>query len=56
MLDSKLCKMFMIWWDRIMPEFNYDRDFDTYQAKWSVYTRYNVDFYDWRQVYGHLVA
>jgi hypothetical protein len=55
MLDSKLCKMFLIWWDRIKPEFNYDRDFETYQAKWSVYTRYNVDFYDWRPVYGHLV-
>ena len=56
MLDSKLCKMFMIWWDRVKPEFNYDRDFETYMAKWSVYCRDNVDFYDWRQVYGHNVS
>ena len=56
MLDSKLCKMFMIWWDRIKPEFNHDNDFETYQAKWSSYYRANVDFYDWRFVYGHNVG
>jgi len=53
MLDSKLAKMFFVWWDRIKPEFNYDRDFDTYQAKWSAYMRCNVDAYDWRPIYGH---
>jgi len=56
MLDSKLAKMFLVWWDRIKPEFNYDRDFETYVAKWSVYKRQNVDFYDWRPVYGHNVS
>jgi len=56
MLDSKLCKMFLIWWNRVKPEFNYDRDFETYSAKWSVYKRTNVDFYDWRLAYGHNVT
>jgi len=56
MLDSKLCKMFLIFWDRVKEEFNYDRDFETYIAKWSVYARYNADWYDWRMVYGHNVV
>lgn len=56
MCDSKLMKMFFVWWDRVKPEFNYDRDFDTYMAKWSVYSRYNVDAYDWRPIYGHNVT
>ena len=56
MQDSKLAKMFFIWWDRVKPEFNYDRDFETYVAKWSVYMRCNVDFYDWRPLYGHVAT
>lgn len=56
MQDSKLCKLFLYWWDRIKPEFNYDRDFETYQAKWSCYTRYQPDFYDWRFLFGHNVT
>jgi phage major head subunit gpT-like protein len=53
MIDSELCKMNMIWWDRVKPEYNYDRDFDTYVAKWSVYMRCNTEFNGWHHVYGH---
>lgn len=53
MLDSKLAKLFFTWWDRVKPEFNYDRDFDTYVAKWSVYMRCNYDFAAWQPIYGH---
>jgi hypothetical protein len=56
MLDSKLCKMFMLWWDRVKPEFAYDRDFDTLMAKWRVYMRYTAGHADWRFVYGHNVT
>jgi len=56
MIDSRLAKQFLMWVDRVKPEFNYDRDFDTFVAKWSVYMRYGVGFGDWRWVYGHLVA
>lgn len=56
MIDSKLAKLFLVWWNRVKPEFNYDRDFDTYVAKWSVYFRENPDFYDWRWIYGHLAT
>jgi hypothetical protein len=56
MIDSKLCKMFLVWYDRIKPEFAYDRDFDTLMAKWSVYMRYGLGWADWRFVYGHNVS
>lgn len=56
MLDSSLMKECFIWCDRIKPEFNYDRDFDTLVAKWSVYMRYGVGCSDWRSIYGHLVS
>ena len=56
MIDSKLAKMFVLWWDRVKPEFAYDRDFDTLMAKWSVYMRYTAGWADWRPIYGHLVS
>ena len=31
LIDSKYCKMFLKWFDRISPEFNKDKDFDTYE-------------------------
>jgi hypothetical protein len=52
MIDSKLCSQYLLWWDRVKPEFNYDRDFDTLMAKWSVYMRYDADFADWKFIYG----
>ncbi len=53
MIDSKLAKLFFIYWTRVAPEFNYDRDFDTYVSKWSVYKREAADFYAWQPIYGH---
>lgn len=55
-LDSKLAKQFLLFWDRIKPEFAYDRDFDTMVAKWSVYARYNTQFTGWQHIYGHNVS
>ncbi len=55
-LDSVLAKMFFYWFDRIKGDFNYDRDFDTMVAKWSVYERYNCGFADWRGIYGNKVT
>ena len=56
MIDSRLAKMFFLHWYRIKPEFEYDRDFDTKMAKWSVYYRDAVGFAAWQPVYGHLVS
>jgi len=55
MIDSKLAKMFLLWWDRIKPEFEYDRDFDTKVAKWSIYCRYQAGWAAWQPIYGHSV-
>jgi phage major head subunit gpT-like protein len=56
MLDSKFCKMYLKWFNRIPVEFNKDKDFDTYISKWSVYQRYSYGFSDWTFIYGHNVA
>jgi phage major head subunit gpT-like protein len=56
MLDQRMSKMFLKWFNRIPTEFNKDKDFDTYIAKWSVYTRYSYGFSDWTWIYGHNVA
>ena len=56
MIDSKMAKMYLKWFNRIETEFNKDKDFDTYISKWSVYTRYSYGFSDWTWIYGHEVA
>ena len=56
MIDSKMAKMYLKWFNRIPVEFNKDKDFDTYVSKWSVYTRYSYGFSDWTWIYGHNVA
>ena len=55
MYDSKLCKIFMLWLDRVKGDFNYDRDFETLVAKWSVYERYECNHAAWQFIYGHNV-
>ncbi len=55
MLDSQLAKQFLLWYDRVKGDYNYDRDFDTMVAKWFVYERYNCTWADWKPVYGHNV-
>jgi len=56
MLDSKLCKMFLLWWDRVKPGIKQDSDTDTLVAKWYEYFRCSAGWADWRQVYGHNVS
>ena len=56
MLDSKLCKMFLLWWDRVKPGIKQDTDTDTLIAKWYEYFRCSAGWADWRQVYGHNVT
>jgi len=56
MIDSKMSKMFLKWFNRIPTEFNKDKDFDTYIAKWSVYSRYSYGFSDWTWLFGQNVA
>jgi len=53
MIDSSFLKEFFYKWNRVAPEYNYDRDFDNYVKKWSVYYRMAFDWYDSRPVFGH---
>jgi len=39
MIDSRMAKLYLKWFNRIPIEFNKDKDFDTYISKWSCYTR-----------------
>jgi len=53
MLDSRLMKMYLMWFNRIPVEFNKDVDSDTHIKKWSTYTRYSNGASGWRFVFGH---
>lgn len=55
-MDSRMMKMYLKWFQRIPTEFNKDKDFDTYVSKWSVYSRYSFGFSDWPWIYGQNVA
>ena len=55
-MDSGLCKQYFYWFDRINGDFEYDRDFDTKVAKWSVYDRNSCGYADARPIYGHNVT
>ena len=53
MLDSTLCKKFLLWWDRVNDGIAMDRDTDSLVAKWFKYERYSAGWADWRPIYGH---
>lgn len=52
MVDSRLMKEFLLWFDRIKPEFYKDSEFDTLVAKFAGYMRYSYGWSDWRWIYG----
>jgi hypothetical protein len=53
LIDSSGMKDHLIWQNRIMPEFNQTRDFDTLVAKYMGYMRYGMGWDDWRWIYGN---
>ena len=56
LLDSVMMKEFFLWFDRIPVEFQKDREFDSYMAKYAGYMRYSFGWSDWRAVYGNNVS
>ena len=56
LMDNRMAKLYLKWFNRIPTEFNKDKDFDTYLAKWSVYTRYSYGFSNWTWLYGSQVS
>lgn len=53
LLDSVMMKEYHLWFDRIKPEFQKDREFDTYNSKYAGYMRYSYGWSDWRAIYGN---
>jgi hypothetical protein len=45
-------KEFLLWFDRIKPEFYKDSEFDTLVAKFAGYMRYSYGWSDWRWIYA----
>lgn len=53
LMDSVMMKEYHLWFDRIKPEFQKDREFDTYNAKYAGYMRYSFGWSDWRSIFGN---
>ena len=56
LMDSLMMKEYHLWFDRIKPEFQRDREFDTYMAKYAGYMRYSFGWSDWRAIFGNAPA
>ncbi len=54
--DHSKQKQFLVFIDRINPEYSMKVDFDTFSIKNSVYARWACGFLDWRWIYGHNVS
>jgi len=55
-VDTELMKKFLLWFDRVKPEFMQDKDSDTLIAKYIAYMRYGYGWSGWQWIYGHLVT
>lgn len=56
MVDSKLMKQYLMWFERRKPIPERDEDFDTETLKWKYVCRYSFGFHGWQWIYGHNVA
>jgi phage major head subunit gpT-like protein len=56
MVDSKKMKEYLLWIDRIAPDIETTKDFETKMFKQSIYSRFAYGWTDWRWVYGHSVT
>jgi hypothetical protein len=56
MIDSKRMKEFLLWIERISPDIETERDFETKLFKQSIYGRFGYGWTGWRWLYGQNVA
>ena len=56
MVDSKQMKNFLIWINRIAPEVETEKDFESKMFKQSIYSRFGYGHTDWRFIYGMNVS
>jgi len=52
MVDSRLMKLNLLWFDRNKLELNQDVAFNTYEARYSAYMEYSYGWRDYTWVYG----
>lgn len=52
-IDSKSMKEHLIWQNRIMPEFNEEKNTDMQIRKFQGYMRYGMGWDDWRWIHGN---
>lgn len=50
LINTSAMKENLIWWNRIMPDYESIKDFETKQLKWSGYQRYSTMILDWRWI------
>lgn len=53
MVDSRLMKLNLLWFDRNKLELNQDTAFNTYEARYSAYMEYSYGWRDYTFIYGH---
>lgn len=53
MVDSRLMKLNLLWFDRSKLELNQDTAFNTYEARYSAYMEYSYGWRDYVWIYGH---
>jgi phage major head subunit gpT-like protein len=57
LIDSRLSKLYLNWFDRVPLEFEMDPTSDfRLEARFRGYMRYSYGWSDWRWVYGHTVT
>lgn len=56
LIDSRMMKDFLQWFDRVPLEFFQDKSFDTLIAKYAAYMRFSMGWSDWRWIYGNAVS
>jgi len=56
LIDSRMMKQFLLWFDRVPLEFGAANEFDTMLAKFRAYMRYSYGWSDWRWIYGQNVT
>ena len=52
MVDSRLMKQCLVWYDRVKLELNQDTAFNTYERRWSAYMRYVSFWNHWIWIFG----
>ena len=53
MVDSRLMKLNLLWFDRNKLELNQDTAFNTYEARYSAYMEYSYGWRDYSFIFGH---